>query len=144
MRGLDMSWIPEPYSAAKPLSSQVFLLRELAALAFAMLCAGDVSNSLRWRIIGPGGGGTMFHPAISPHDPNLAVLNCDMTGAYITKDGGTSWREFNLRTTVGAFAFDPVQPNILYAGSDGVFRSDDRGGRGGSCFQTRRRLKSGW
>src|SRR6185369_14873847 len=32
------------------------------------------------------------------------------------------------RTTVGAFAFDPVHPNILYAGSDGVFRSADGGG----------------
>ena len=70
----------------------------------------------------------MFHPTVSPHDPNLAVLNCDMTGAYITRDGGASWREFNLRTTLGAFAFDPVHPNIVYAGSDGVFRSDDRGG----------------
>ncbi|HWR52404.1 MAG TPA: hypothetical protein VN428_14930 [Bryobacteraceae bacterium] len=80
-----------------------------------------------WKIIGPGGGGSMFHPTISPHDPNLAVLSCDMTGAYITKDGGTSWREFNLRTTVSAFAFDPVHPNVVYAGSDGLFRSDDRG-----------------
>lgn len=80
-----------------------------------------------WTKLGPGGGGSMFHPAVSPHDPNLAVLNCDMTGAYITKDGGVSWREFNLRTTIGAFAFDPADPNVMYAGSDGVFRSDDRG-----------------
>ena len=80
-----------------------------------------------WKILGPGGGGSMFHPAVSPHDPNLAVLHCDMTGAYITKDGGASWREFNLRTTLGAFAFDPVHAEVLYAGSDGVFRSDDRG-----------------
>ncbi len=96
-------------------------------LAFALLSAGGSGNSVRWKIVGPGGGGSMFHPAISPHDPNLAVLNCDMTGVYITKDGGASWRELNLRTTVGAFGFDPAHPNILYAGSDGIFRSDDRG-----------------
>src|SRR5262245_42827090 len=24
-----------------------------------------------WTIIGPGGGGTFYYPAISPHDPNL-------------------------------------------------------------------------
>src|SRR5579871_749711 len=99
----------------------------LLSLTLALLSAGGVSSSLRWKIVGPGGGGSMFHPAISPHNPNLAVLNCDMTGAYITTDGGTSWREFNLRTTLGAFAFDPKRANILYAGSDGVFRSDDRG-----------------
>jgi uncharacterized protein (TIGR03437 family) len=80
-----------------------------------------------WRKLGPGGGGAMFHPAVSPHDPKIAVLNSDMTGAYITKDGGASWRELNLRSTIGAFAFDPVNPNVIYAGSDGVFRSDDRG-----------------
>ena len=43
-----------------------------------------------WRIVGPGGGGTTRRPAISPHDPKLAVLGCDMTGAYITTDGGAS------------------------------------------------------
>jgi len=50
-----------------------------------------------WKIIGPGGGGTMANPAISPNDPKLVVLRCDMTGAYITHDGGLSWRMFNLR-----------------------------------------------
>jgi len=100
----------------------------------AQIAGSSTQSNLRltvqretWTRLGPGGGGSMFHPAVSPHDPNLAVLNCDMTGAYITKDGGVSWREFNLRTTVGAFAFDPVDANVLYAGSDGVFRSDDRG-----------------
>ncbi len=41
-----------------------------------------------WRIVGPGGGGTMRRPAVSPHDPKVVVEGCDMTGAYITKDGG--------------------------------------------------------
>jgi len=26
-----------------------------------------------WQVIGPGGGGTMLAPTISPHDPNLVV-----------------------------------------------------------------------
>ena len=26
-----------------------------------------------WRILGPGGGGTMVHPVISPHDPAVVV-----------------------------------------------------------------------
>ena len=44
-----------------------------------------------WRILGPGGGGAQFHPAVSPHDPNLVLVACDMTGAYISENGGKSW-----------------------------------------------------
>lgn len=41
-----------------------------------------------WRILGPGGGGAQFYPAVSPHDPNLVLVACDMTGAYISENGG--------------------------------------------------------
>ena len=34
----------------------------------------------------------MFTPAISPADPNLMMLNCDMSAAYISEDGGRNWR----------------------------------------------------
>jgi photosystem II stability/assembly factor-like uncharacterized protein len=80
-----------------------------------------------WRVIGPGGGGTMRRPAISPHDPKVVVLGCDMTGAYITADGGASWRMFNLGSVPTAFAFDPSRPQTLYAGAEAVYRSDDSG-----------------
>ncbi|RAV08301.1 WD40/YVTN/BNR-like repeat-containing protein [Paenibacillus contaminans] len=83
----------------------------------------------RWEIIGPGGGGGQFLPTVSPHDPNLALIACDMTGAYITRDGGRSWRHFHLRTVVSSFRFDPVNPDVIYAGSSsaGLFRSEDKG-----------------
>ena len=80
-----------------------------------------------FRVIGPGGGGAMFHPTISPHDPKTVLIACDMTGAYITHDGGQSWRMFNLRGTVRFFAFDPIQPKTMYAGDDGLWRSTDNG-----------------
>lgn len=81
----------------------------------------------KWRIIGPGGGGGQFRPTISPHDPNTVLIACDMTGAYITKDGGDTWRQFNLRGLVTAFHFDPVHPDTIYAGSNGIYRSTDGG-----------------
>ncbi len=80
-----------------------------------------------WRVIGPGGGGTMRRPAISPHDPRVVVLGCDMTGAYLTGDGGASWRMFNLGAVPTAFAFDPKDRSVLYAGAGAVYRSDDAG-----------------
>jgi photosystem II stability/assembly factor-like uncharacterized protein len=80
-----------------------------------------------WRVIGPGGGGTMRRPAISPHDPKVVLLGCDMTGAYVTGDGGASWRMFNLGSVPTAFAFDPARPQTLYAGAEAVYRSDDSG-----------------
>jgi len=80
-----------------------------------------------WRVIGPGGGGTTRRPVISPHDPGRVVLGCDMTGAYLTEDGGSSWRMFNLGSVPTAFAFDPSRPQTIYAGAEAVFRSDDSG-----------------
>jgi len=80
-----------------------------------------------WQVVGPGGGGTTRRPAISPHDPRLVVLGCDMTGAYLTANGGVSWRMFNLGSVPTAFAFDPSQPRTLYAGAEAVYRSDDSG-----------------
>ncbi len=80
-----------------------------------------------FRVIGPGGGGAMFHPAVSPHDENTVLVSCDMTGAYITHDGGRSWRMFNLRGTVKFFVFDPLDPNTIYAQVAGLWRTSDRG-----------------
>jgi photosystem II stability/assembly factor-like uncharacterized protein len=80
-----------------------------------------------WRILGPGGGGAQFYPAVSPHNPDLVLVACDMTGAYISHDGGNSWRMFNLREPVKFFEFDPLDPEVIYAGASNLWRSDDTG-----------------
>jgi photosystem II stability/assembly factor-like uncharacterized protein len=80
-----------------------------------------------FRVIGPGGGGAMFNPTISPHDANTVLVSCDMTGSYITHDGGRTWRMFNLRGVVNFFAFDPQDPKIVYAHATGLWRSVDGG-----------------
>ena len=108
------------------------LLLVATAAASAPAAAGDLGPARparldAWRVIGPGGGGTMRRPAISPHDPKVVVLGCDMTGAYITADGGASWRMFNLGSVPTAFAFDPSRPQTIYAGAEAVYRSDDSG-----------------
>jgi len=99
----------------------------LLSLAAGLGAAAPSARLDAWRVIGPGGGGTMRRPAISPHDPRVVLLGCDMTGGYLTQDAGASWRMFNLGAVPNAFAFDPARPGTLYAGADAVYRSDDAG-----------------
>jgi photosystem II stability/assembly factor-like uncharacterized protein len=99
----------------------------LLATASAAQVPGPAPRFDAWKIIGPGGGGTMIAPTISPHDPRVVVEYCDMTGGYITQDGGESWRMFNLRAGIETFAFDPSNPKRIYAGNAALWRSDDTG-----------------
>ena len=69
----------------------------------------------------------MFHPTISPHDPRTVLIACDMTGSYISHDGGDSWRMFSLRGVVRFFVFDPLDAKVMYAQADGLWRSQDAG-----------------
>ena len=91
-------------------------LRFLPAILVAVcLSSAAAERPGDFRIIGPGGGGAMFNPTISPHDTNTALISCDMTGSYITHDGGQTWRMFNLRGVVDFFVFDPKDPKTMYA-----------------------------
>ncbi|MEE9462389.1 MAG: hypothetical protein V3V53_11195, partial [Bacteroidales bacterium] len=82
----------------------------------------------QWAFIGPGGGGAMFNPAINPADPDHVFVACDMTGSYVTYDGGKKWRMFNLKGVSRFFVFDPEDSDVVYAGtSSRLFRSRDRG-----------------
>ena len=80
-----------------------------------------------WGFTGYGGGGAMFNPAVSPHNENYAYVACDMTGSFVTVNGGESWRMFCLRGPVKYFVFDPVDSNTVYANSIGLFKSSDHG-----------------
>ena len=98
-----------------------------AAFAYGAERPGPAPRFDQWKIIGPGGAGGMFLPTISPHDPNVVLEHCDMTGSYISLDGGESWRMFNLRGVTSAFAFDPVKPDVIYTGGVALWRSEDKG-----------------
>src|SRR5713226_1066281 len=99
-----------------------------AGIAFiAYAATGPAPRFDSWKVIGPGGAGGMFLPTISPHDSNVVLEHCDMTGAYISLDAGRSWRMFNLRGTVGAFAFAPADSKVIYAGNSALWRSSDGG-----------------
>ena len=100
----------------------------LALLAMLGSGYGQAPRLSRWQIVGPGGGGTMIAPTISPRDSKLVFVHCDMTGGYISEDGGSSWRMFNLRGNVTMVALDPNHGDVVYAGSNtALWRSEDRG-----------------
>ena len=89
-------------------------------------------HQIPWEPIGLSGGGAMFTPAISPADPNLMMLNCDMSAAYISEDRGHNWRMIHhaqLRSDTRCKpGFHPYDPSIIYASSNGRLRiSRDRG-----------------
>ncbi|MGD0522817.1 MAG: hypothetical protein ABSA48_16285 [Terracidiphilus sp.] len=106
--------------------AQIFVACSIA-LCMVSQSAGQTVRASEFHIVGPGGGGAMFHPTVDPRDTNEVLVACDMTGAYISHDGGRSWRMFNLRGTVRFFAFDPLRPHVIYAATRALWRSTDDG-----------------
>lgn len=123
--------LTEPLWCLAAIVTAILLARTIAAFAAPTIplpkSPAAAPRLDKWIVIGPGGGGGQFFPAVSPHDPNIVVLRCDMTGAFISKDGGNSWRMFNLRAPASLFVFDPVDPKTLYAYVGGLWRSTDIG-----------------
>jgi photosystem II stability/assembly factor-like uncharacterized protein len=88
-----------------------------------------------WTPVGlSGGGGTEAH-AISPHDPDLLLLQTDMSGAYRSEDGGHTWSLLPWRELTGcpfcAPLFHPRNPRLIYAAYSyaAILRISRDGGR---------------
>ncbi len=83
--------------------------------------------STSWQKIGPGGGGSTFIPTFSYHSPDQFLVRCDMTGAYLTKDGGTSYQQINFANGSNCFAYDPNDSSTIYIGSTYLSKSTNGG-----------------
>ena len=116
-------WIPTP---TQPLSGGKMENNEQSFIYLPQSMERGIEKS-GWRIIGPGGGGAQYIPTIHPNDPDTALVACDMTGSYITQNGGKTWRQINFKGWVRAFAFNPTKPSTIYAGGTGLYRSEDSG-----------------
>ncbi len=66
-------------------------------LLVVMLCPLAAGVDASWTPVGLCGGGAMFAPAISPVDPSFMILCCDMSGVYVSRDGGRTWRLVDYR-----------------------------------------------
>jgi photosystem II stability/assembly factor-like uncharacterized protein len=136
----DSIGILEIHAVSQPRNSRflctptaVVLTAAFMVLVGASCAYGDTAVAApSWEPVGLSGGGGMYTPAISPADPDLMMVNCDMSGAYISEDGGRNWRMIHhaqLRTDTRCRpAFHPTDPNVIYASSGGRLRlSRDRG-----------------
>lgn len=84
-------------------------------------------DSRLWQIVGPGGGGATFIPTFSPNKPDHFLVRCDMTGSYLTKNGGLTYQQINFPGGASGYAFDPSDSNVIYIGSAKLARSSDGG-----------------
>lgn len=103
-----------------------------SACALALLLAPATFAQPRWEPVGLSGGGGMFTPAFSPLDPDLVMLNCDMSAAYISENGGRDWRMVHhaqLRSDTRCRpALHPKDRDVIFASSGGRLKvSRDRG-----------------
>ncbi len=112
-------------------------------IAALMLITGCQNNNNpgenTWRVIGPGGGGGVLKPTVSPFDENFVMTHCDMTAAYLTLDGGESWKMKNLWTVPEDFEFDPVDQHTVYVATRGYRHSEDRGSGLSMLFRSENR-----
>jgi photosystem II stability/assembly factor-like uncharacterized protein len=125
-------------------SSLIFLITfNLVADCTNQSATSDsISPANEWKIIGPGAGGGVFIPTISPFDTNLVFSKGDMTGAFVTYDGGKNWKLFNLMSVVQDFEFDPADPDVVYASSRGYLYDEDRGSGLTLLFRSENRGKT--
>ena len=102
----------------------------VALLALSALAAPG--KPVTWEPTGLSGGGAMFSPAVSPADPKMMMVHCDMSAAYVSHDGGRSWKMVNhaqLRSTTRCKpAFHPTDPKVIFSAQAGPTKVSRDGG----------------
>lgn len=95
---------------------------------------GEATGDPGWEKIGPGGGGSTFMPVFSYENSDNFLVRCDMTGTYLTKDGGQSYQQLNFANGSSAYTYDPADQNTIYIGATVLSRSTDGGVRWKQIF----------
>lgn len=74
---------------------------------------------VHWIPRGSGGGGALYSPALSPHQPDQWYVACDMSELFFSNDAGRSWETLPFPEIQGGNRSAPVQftsdPDVLYA-----------------------------
>jgi photosystem II stability/assembly factor-like uncharacterized protein len=95
-----------------------------------------------WRKLGPGGGGATFIPTFSFETPEKFIIRCDMTGSYVTEDGGESYHQSNFPNGAQGFAYDPQNSGVIYLGASALHKSTDGGHNWEQIFPRKEEIES--
>lgn len=72
-----------------------------------------------WEPVGLSGGGYLAAPGLSPLDTKLAMVACDMSANYISRDGGRTWEMIHHGQLQSCITcppvFDPGRSGVIYA-----------------------------
>ena len=95
----------------------------LAGVAFAQ------ESKPTYQVMGIGGAGGMFVPSISPNDPKLMFIACDMSGTYRSTDGGQSWAMYHWKELSSSLRCRPAfgKDAIYWVTGDQLKLSKDGG-----------------
>lgn len=96
----------------------------------------------QWERLGPGGGGSTFIPAFSFANDNEFLIRCDMTGSYLSKDGGQSYQLINVPNGAGSYAFDPFDSAGIYIGGTQLMHSANNGENWTALFPNENQIAS--
>ena len=119
----------------------------LLPIIFLYACRSEeaklqTANISAWSKLGPGGGGATFFPTFSYKTEEEFLVRCDMTGSYLTKDGGESYHQINFPNGANSFAFDPHDTATIYIGSSSLNRSTDGGKTWDQIFPVKEEIVS--
>jgi photosystem II stability/assembly factor-like uncharacterized protein len=117
--------------------------RQSASAAESRGISGCGGNPVDWTLQGPANvAGRVNTLAIKPGDENTVLAGFSGGGIFKTTDGGVNWRpvfDDNPELSIGHIAYDPNNPDIVYAGTgdpnipsivfngNGVYKSTDGG-----------------
>ena len=82
-----------------------------------------IVDSLVYRHIGPVGNRVSAVVGV-PGDPNIYYIGAASGGIFKTIDGGVHWRpvfDDQPAASIGALALDPINPNVIWAGTGETF-----------------------
>lgn len=95
----------------------------LAGVAFAQ------ESKPKYQVMGIGGAGGMFVPSISPNDPKLMFIACDMSGTYRSTDGGQTWAMYHWTQLSSSLRCRPAfGKDAIYWASGGQVKVSKDGG----------------
>jgi len=102
----------------RPMRIRAFAIASLAALVLAAVPACGARQV--WEPVGLCGGGGLFNPVVSPHDAKMMMVESDMGGRYISRDGGRMWKMIHFQQLGAACRgarplFHPTRGGVIYA-----------------------------